>query len=63
MTGDFHKTLMGKKFYEADLPGLIKSLNRLSEALEESNVINEKLLKENKKENIIKTKQLNENKQ
>ena len=63
MTGDFHKTLMGKKFYEGDLPGLIKSLNRLSEALEESNVINEKLLKESKKENIIKTKQLNENKQ
>ena len=63
MTGDFHKTLMGKKFYEADLPGLVKSLNRLSEAIETQNVINEKLLKENKKENAIKAKQLNENNQ
>lgn len=63
MNGDFHKTLMGKKFYEGDLPSLIKSLNRLSEAIETQNVINEKLLKENKKENAIKAKQLNENKQ
>ena len=54
---------MGKKFYEGDLPGLIKSINRLCEALEAQNVINEKLLKENKKDNLIKAKQLNENKQ
>jgi hypothetical protein len=63
MNADFHKSLMGKKFYEADLPSLIKSINRLCEALETQNVINEKLLKENKKDNLIKVKQLNENKQ
>jgi hypothetical protein len=60
MTGDFHKTIMGKKFYENDLPTLIKSITRLSEALEAQNAINEKLLKESKKENAIKSKQLNE---
>jgi hypothetical protein len=63
MIADFHKTIMGKKFYEGDLPSLIKSINRLSEALEAQNIINEKLLKENKKDNLIKTRQLNENKQ
>jgi len=62
MIDDFHKTGMGRKFYEGDLPSLIKSINRLSEALEEQNIINEKLLKESKKENAIKVKQLNENK-
>lgn len=63
MTGDFHKTLIGKKFYENDLPTLIKSITRLCEALETQNDINEKLLKESKKENAIKSKLLNETNQ
>ena len=63
MSADFHKTMMGKKFYETDLPTLIKSITRLSEALETQNVINEKLLKESKRENAIKNKQLNETNQ
>lgn len=54
---------MGKKFYENDLPTLIKSITRLSEALETQNAINEKLLKESKRENAIKSKQLNETNQ
>lgn len=63
MSADFHKTIMGKKFYENDLPTLIKSITRLSEALETQNAINEKLLKESKRENAIKSKQLNETNQ
>ena len=46
---EFHKTSMGKKFYDADLPKLIQSMNRLSDALEKSNALREKDIKENKK--------------
>lgn len=33
----FHETMMGRKFYENDLPGLVKAVNRLADAVEESN--------------------------
>jgi len=45
---EFHKTSMGKKFYDIDLPKLIQSINRLSDALEKSNALREKDIKENK---------------
>lgn len=45
---EFHKTLMGKKFYDADLPKLIQSINRLADALEKNNALREKDIKENK---------------
>jgi hypothetical protein len=59
---EFHKTIMGKKYYENDLPLLIKSLNKLSEAIEAQNLLTEKMLTENKKSRAMKTKQLNESK-
>ena len=59
---DFYKTIMGKKYYENDLPALIKSLNKLSEAIEAQNVLTEKMLIENKKSRSLKAKQLNESK-
>ena len=59
---EFHKTIMGKKYYENDLPSLIKSLNKLSEAIEAQNLLTEKMLTENKKTRALKTKQLNESK-
>jgi hypothetical protein len=59
---DFYKTIMGKKYYENDLPALIKSLNKLSEAIEAQNVLTEKMLLENKKSRSLKAKQLNESK-
>lgn len=47
---DFYKTKMGIKYYNYDLPELIKSNNRLAEALENQNKIEEKkLLLEKKK--------------
>ncbi len=57
---EFHKTLMGQKFYNTDLPALISSISRLCEAMEAQNDINEKLLKESKKNNALKVKEINE---
>ena len=31
---EFFKTIMGRKFYEADVPRLIKALERIANALE-----------------------------
>ncbi len=53
---------MGKKYYDNDLPSLIKSLNKLSEAIEAQNLLTERMLLENRKERALKTKQLNESK-
>lgn len=33
----FHETVMGNRFFTSQLPQLIRALNRLSEAVEESN--------------------------
>jgi hypothetical protein len=57
---EFHKTLMGQKYYNNDLPALIKSITRLCEAMEAQNDINEKLLKESKKNHNLKLKEINE---
>ncbi len=51
---------MGQKFYNNDLPALIGSITRLCEAMEAQNDINEKLLKESKKNNALKLKEINE---
>jgi hypothetical protein len=56
MTNDFHKTIMGQKFYNSDLPELIKTLSRLVEAVEHKNELTEKMLVLEKK----KFKQINE---
>lgn len=41
---DFAKTRTGKKFFENDLPQLVIALGKLTEALNESNRIEEKRL-------------------
>ena len=46
---EFHNTKMGQKYYMHDLPRLIESNNRLAEALEKQNAINEKLIRIEKK--------------
>lgn len=58
MTNDFHKTIMGQKFYSSDLPELIRTLSRLTEAVEYKNELTEKMLLLEKK----KFKQINESK-
>ncbi len=40
MGPDFYQTMMGKRFYESQLPSLIKAVNRLADAIEESNRLN-----------------------
>nr|WP_297765832.1 hypothetical protein [uncultured Butyrivibrio sp.] len=37
---DFFQTIMGKRFFDAQLPNLIKAINRLANAVEESNRLN-----------------------
>ena len=44
MTTESAKTLTGKKFYEKDVPKLISVLEKLSDALLESNKLEEKKL-------------------
>ena len=44
MTTEFAKTLIGKKFYDKDVPKLISVLEKLSDALLESNKLEEKKL-------------------
>ena len=41
---EFYQTHMGHKFFEADVPALIKAVNRCAEAIEKHNEIAQKLL-------------------
>jgi len=34
---EFHQTMMGRKFYEHDIPRMAKALERIANALEEQN--------------------------
>lgn len=34
---DFHATIMGRKFYEGDIPRIVKALERIAYAIEKSN--------------------------
>ena len=36
---NFYETRMGREFFEGRVPGLIKAINRLAEAVEKSNEI------------------------
>jgi hypothetical protein len=49
---EFHKTIIGKRFYDSDLPRLIDSLNKLTSAIEKSNVLKEKGIKEGKLQKV-----------
>lgn len=44
MDSDFSKSRIGKKFFESDLPQLVNVLGKLTEAMTESNKIEEKRL-------------------
>ena len=48
---NFHDTIMGKRFFEAQLPKLIKAIEKLAEEVSENNKLLREL-KENKKEDI-----------
>ena len=52
---NFYKTPMGKKYYKHDLPRLIESQNRLAEAIEKQNKLNEKKLRSDQKHKVDPT--------
>ena len=37
MSVDFYQSKMGKKFYEGDIPALVRAIERLADAIEELN--------------------------
>lgn len=47
MATEFHQTIMGRRFYEQQLPNLIKAINAHTEALNKNTEIMQKML-ENK---------------
>ncbi len=57
---DFHKTPMGRKFYETDLPKLVSVLEKIANKMEESNKLDEKRFKLEEKLMRRQLKELNE---
>jgi hypothetical protein len=57
---DFHKTAMGRKFYDNDIPKLISALEKIANKLDESNKLEEKKFKLEEKLIRHKLKDLNE---
>jgi len=53
---DFYKTRAGKKYIEITIPKLIISNNKLSDAIEKQNKLNEKFLLIEKKKLLIEKK-------
>ena len=56
MTSEFAKSQIGKKFLTNDIPQLVVSLNKLTEAMNESNKIEEKKLLIEQKRYLNETK-------
>ena len=42
---ELHNTLMGRKFYESDIPRIVKALERIATALEKQEIPEEKIKK------------------
>jgi hypothetical protein len=56
MTSEFAKSQIGKKFLTNDIPQLVVALNKLTEAMNESNKIEEKKLIIEQKRYLNETK-------
>ena len=46
----FHETVFGKRFFDGQLPNLIKQLARIADALEESNELKKKEVKDGERQ-------------
>jgi hypothetical protein len=57
---EFHRTPMGRKFYEADLPKLVSVLEKIANQMEESNKLDEKRFMLEEKLMKRQLKELNE---
>ena len=51
MGPQFHETGYGRRFFLSQLPNLIKALNRLADAMEKQNELNEEEKKNDQSEN------------
>jgi len=49
MEQDFFKSITGKRFYERDVPALVKQLQRIADALEAGNKVEEKQMRQSRK--------------
>lgn len=49
---NFHDTVMGKRFFEAQFPRLIKAIEKLAEEVSENNKLLKELKEDRKKEDI-----------
>lgn len=58
MESEFAKTPMGKKYFQMDLPSLIKSNEKLAQAQEEHNKILEKMYIQKEKKFKLEQKRL-----
>lgn len=57
---DFYRTMMGRKFYEKDLPSLISVLEKVANQMEIKNIREEKKFKLEEKVMKLQMKELNE---
>ena len=51
MGPQFHETGYGRTFFQSQLPNLIKAINRLADAMEKQNELNEEEKKNDQSEN------------
>ena len=58
---DFFRTVMGRKFYEADIPKLTNVLERIANQMEVANKLEEKKMILNEKLAKLQMKEINEN--
>jgi len=58
---DFFRTVMGRKFYEADIPKLTNALERIANQMEVANKLEEKKMLLNEKLAKLQMKEINEN--
>lgn len=57
---EFNKTVLGKKFYETDVPKLINVLEKIAKGLEQSNILAERKYKLEEKLLKHQLKEINE---
>lgn len=58
---DFFRTVMGRKFYEGDVPKLTNALERIANQMEIANKLEEKKMLLNEKLVKLQMKEINEN--
>ncbi len=58
--GEFFKTVMGRKFYDADVPRLTTALEKIATQLERANALQEKKFKLDERLTKLQIREANE---